>query len=68
MKLGQLEKDSPVDGVEADEDDGEGDSGVPLNVAVPDSTQGGGLGQVAHIRTVNCTGKQIHSYKSLKEN
>ena len=51
--------------MEADEDDGECDSGVSLNVTVSDSTQGGGFCQVAD-RIVNFTGKQIYSNKSLK--
>ena len=52
--------------MEAEENNGEGNSGVSLNVTVPDSTQGGGFCQVADIRIVNFTGKQIHSNKSLK--
>ena len=42
--------------MEADEDDGECDSGVSLNVTVSDSTQGGGFCQVADISIVNFTG------------
>ena len=44
MGVSQVEEDSPVDGVEADEGDGEGDPGDPLDITGPDSTQGGGGG------------------------
>ena len=41
MGVSQMEEDSPVDGVEADEGDGEGDPGDPLDVTGPDTTQCG---------------------------
>ena len=39
VSVSEVEQDSPVDGVEADEGDGEGNPGDPFNVTGPHSTQ-----------------------------
>ena len=45
VALSQPEEDGPVQSVEADEDDGEGNTGHPLYVTVPHAAQGRGGGQ-----------------------